>query len=163
MHFYLDASALAKRYAPEVGTSVINHLFSRVTPDKFHLFNVTMAEVVSLLVRKKNGGRLSAPAYAQALIDLGAEISSSPAQKLAADNGLITSAVPLIEVHSINSTDAIILRSALDLADSLRDVGASLVLVTSDKRLVRAAAAEGLSTFDPETQSQTDLDALLGP
>jgi hypothetical protein len=33
--------------------------------------------------------------------------------------------------------------------------------VASDQRLLRAAAAEGLATFNPETQSQAELDALI--
>ena len=37
--FFLDASALAKRYASEVGTTLVNHLFTRVTPDRFYVFN----------------------------------------------------------------------------------------------------------------------------
>ena len=39
----------------------------------------------------------------------------------------------------------------------------SLVLVVTDRRLLRAAQAEGLLTFDPETQTQAELDAFLGP
>jgi hypothetical protein len=35
--------------------------------------------------------------------------------------------------------------------------------MASDQRLLKAAQAEGLATFDPETQSTTDLDALLPP
>jgi hypothetical protein len=35
--------------------------------------------------------------------------------------------------------------------------------VASDQRLLRAAQAEGLLTFDPEVQSQVELDVLLGP
>jgi hypothetical protein len=58
--FFLDASALAKRYAPEVGTPLINHLLTRVPLDRLYLLNVGMAEVLSLLVRKKNAGQLSA-------------------------------------------------------------------------------------------------------
>ena len=42
-----------------------------------------------------------------------------------------------------------------------RKVGDELVLVASDHRLLRAAQAEGLTTFNPETESQTELDALL--
>jgi len=37
----------------------------------------------------------------------------------------------------------------------------ALVLVTSDQRLLRAAQAEGVLTFDPTTQTESDLDALL--
>ena len=56
---FLDASALAKRYAPEVGTPLLNHLFASVSLDRLYLFNVGMAEVLSILVRKKNAGRIS--------------------------------------------------------------------------------------------------------
>ena len=68
--FYLDASALAKRYTPEAGTPLINHLFASVSPDRLYLFNVGMAEVLSLLVRKRNAGQVSAADFSQALAEL---------------------------------------------------------------------------------------------
>ena len=76
-------------------------------------------------------------------------------------NALVVSALAFIETHSLNATDAILLRSALDLAGELRSVGNDIVLMASDQRLLRAAKAEGLSTFNPETQSEADLNALL--
>jgi predicted nucleic acid-binding protein len=162
--FFLDASALAKRYAPEVGTPLLNHLLTSVPQDRLYVLNVGIAEVLSLLVRRKNAGRLSAASYSQALTEFGAEIvSSRRLHKLVAGNALVTVALALIEVHSINGTDAILLRLALDLATRLRAAGHDLVLVASDQRLLRAAQAEGLRTFDPETQGQVVLDALLGP
>jgi hypothetical protein len=39
--------------------------------------------------------------------------------------------------------------------------GDNLVLVSSDKRLLRASQSEGLPTFNPETDSQTALDILI--
>jgi hypothetical protein len=51
----------------------------------------------------------------------------------------------------------------LDLAAPYRASGDDLVLFSSDQRLLRAAQAEGLLTFNPETQVQTTLDTLLGP
>jgi predicted nucleic acid-binding protein len=162
--FFLDASALAKRYAPEVGTPLMNHLLNSVPQERLYLFNVGMGEVLSLLVRKKNGGQLSAADYAQALVEFGVEVvSSNILHKVVADNAVVAVALDLIEAHSINATDAIILRLALDLARQFRAVGHDLVLVASDQRLLRAAQAEGLETFDPEAQSQVVLDALLGP
>lgn len=41
--------------------------------------------------------------------------------------------------------------------------GYNLVLVSSDKRLLRASQNEGLLTFDPETDSQAALDVLIDP
>ena len=45
-----------------------------------------------------------------------AEYLAEILHKVVAGNALVTTALPLIEVHSINATDAIILRSALNLA-----------------------------------------------
>jgi hypothetical protein len=65
--------------------------------------------------------------------------------------------------HSVNATDAIVLHAALGLAQHQRSRGDDLVLVASDQRLLRAAQAEGLRTFDPETQDQATLALLVGP
>jgi len=43
----------------------------------------------------------------------------------------------------------------------LRAGGNDLVLVAADHRLLKAARAEGVLAFDPEAQTQPDLDALL--
>jgi predicted nucleic acid-binding protein len=53
-YFYLDASALAKRYVPESGTGVINYLFSRVPAHRISVLHLGVAEVISIFVRKHN-------------------------------------------------------------------------------------------------------------
>ncbi len=55
------------------------------------------------------------------------------------------------------------LRVALDVAHPLRNQGDDLVLVASDQRLLRAAQAEGLVTFNPEAQDLVALTALVNP
>jgi hypothetical protein len=126
------------------------------------VFNLGIAEVVSILVRKRNDKRLSAKVFTQAMTEFSAEvIHAADLRQLAADNALVLAALPLIQTHSINATDAVILRSALGLAASLRGAGDDLVLVAADHRLLKAAQAEGLLTFNPEAQTQPDLDALL--
>jgi len=49
------------------------------------------------------------------------------------------------------------------MASRLRGEGNDLLLVSADQRLVAAAQAEGLTTFDPQTQTTNDLDQILGP
>ncbi len=66
-----------------------------------------------------------------------------------------------IEKHSLNSSDAILLRSALDTELELNHQYDDLVLIAADERLLRAAISEGLNIFNPEKNSQADLDALL--
>ena len=163
MHFFfMDASALIKRYAPEGGSLLLDHLFANVRMERLYLFNVGIAEVASILVRKRNGGLISATAFAEAMTELVSEIvNSPPAHRMVGDHPAATTALALIDRHSINATDAILLRLALDVAVESRSTGDDLVLVACDHRLLRAAQAEGLATFNPETQSQAELDLLL--
>jgi len=121
-----------------------------------------MGEVVSLLVRKRNAGLISTARLSQALADFDTEIVKATAvRKLIADDALVETSFALIQTHSINATDAIILRSAMNTANNLRATGDDLVLVASDLRLLRAAQTEGLAIFNPETQSLADLNALI--
>jgi predicted nucleic acid-binding protein len=162
--FYLDASALAKRYTPETGTALIDQIFAGAGLDRLYVFNVGIAEIVSVFVRKKNAGQLPAAAFTQALVNFGAEIlSSTKVRVVDADSVLVVSALPLIEKHSLNATDAILLRSSLNLNADHRVGGDALVVVACDQRLLRAAQTEGLETFDPEKQGQSELVDLLRP
>lgn len=161
---YLDASALLKRYALETGTAVVNHLFQQVPQQDLLCLSVGALEVISVFVRKRNANLLPASLYQQAVADFRREVlDAADFLKVTVTDALVTTAVPLIEAYSINATDALVLRSALDLAMAARTQSADVILVTSDQRLGKAAQAEGLTTFDPETQSQADLTALLGP
>ena len=161
---FLDGSALAKRYIPEPGSGLVDFLIDNVAEHRIYVLNVGYAEVVSVLVRKKNAGTLSAARFNQALLDLEREIVRSLGKHLLSfDNSVANSAIALIVGHSVNSTDAIALRVALDVAQHLRSQGGDLVLVASDHRLLRAAQAEGLATFNPETQDQAALAVLVGP
>ena len=66
-YFYWDASALAKRYAPEIGTPLVNSLFSKVPLDRMMCLSVGTGEVISVLVRKKNAGLITEAVFSQAI------------------------------------------------------------------------------------------------
>ena len=160
--FYWDASALAKRYAPEIGTLLVNHLFTHVPPDRMICLIVGVSEVLSIFVRKKNARLITPEAFSQALVDFRSEVIEADAFKLVSiEDILVFASHPLIEKHALNATDALILRSTLNMATVLRSVGNDIVLVSSDHRLLRAAQVEGLQTFNPEIDVQTALDILI--
>ena len=162
--FFLDASALAKRYVPEPGSGLVDFLIDNVPKPRLYILNAGYAEVVSVLVRKKNAGALSAARFSHVLLDLEREVARSLGKNLLSfDNSAAIDATALIVGHSVNSTDAIALRVALDVVQQLRSQGDDLVFVASDLRLLRAAQAEGLATFTPETQDQAALAVLMGP
>jgi predicted nucleic acid-binding protein len=162
--FLLDASALVKRYAVEIGTPLLNHLFAQATPARLLCLTLGVAEVAAALVRKRNRGDLSATAYALAMAALRTEVlSPGGVVLLPAYDHLILRSLLLSQRHAINATDAIFLQAALDLAAALRSNSDDLVLMAADRRLLQAAQAEGLVLFDPEMQTQADLDVLLAP
>lgn len=162
-YFYFDASALVKRYTEEVGSDKVDFLFANVPLNRSVCLNLGVAEVFWVCVRKRNDRRIAPHEFTQAIGHLNREVIAEDSNLtiLLAHELLVWASVNLIETHAINSTDAIVLRSALDFATSLRNVGDELVLVASDQRLLRAARAEGLLCFNPETDSQQALAAWL--
>lgn len=161
-YFWLDASALAKRYLPETGSSLVNHLFASVPATSLVCLLEGIGEVISILVRARNRGELSAIRFRQAMSRFSLEvIHNNDFEKFSADPTQVVTSWQWIEKHSLNSTDAIILQCVLDKASELRADGYDLILVSADARLIRAAKAENVVTFNPETDDQTLLDSLL--
>src|SRR5262245_49218830 len=100
---FLDASALGKRFLPEVGTPVLNHLFARMPSGRLVVLNVGVAEVLSILVRGRNGGRLTPAAFSQTRKTFLAQIvRPTLPRKLPTSNRLVNAALALIPKHSIN-------------------------------------------------------------
>jgi predicted nucleic acid-binding protein len=162
--FYFDASSLGKRYVPEKGSAQVDAILDAVPHGRIYLLNIGVGEVLSILVRKRNAGSISAAYFGRIVAAFESEIvHAADVSKQPVNKRLVFSSLPLIVAHSINSTDAVLLKSALVLARRLRAAGDDLVLVASDQRLLRAAGSEGLSTFNPESQDRAALAAFLGP
>jgi predicted nucleic acid-binding protein len=126
------------------------------------MLKITALEVISILVRSRNRGTITLEQYRQASVNFRAEIvNSRMVTRVSVTDKRIAAAAKLIPKHSINATDALVLTSSLELRGQLQAAGDSLVLVAADQRLTKAAAVEGLVTFDPERQAQAELDVLL--
>ncbi|MDE0469423.1 MAG: type II toxin-antitoxin system VapC family toxin [Candidatus Poribacteria bacterium] len=158
-YFFFDASALVKRYTQEIGSDKINFLFNNVALNRMMCLVIGIVELFWVCVRKKNDGRITSRDFSQAGINLDYEVidNQSDFKTISVPDPLVWNSMRLIEPHSLNSVDAIVLRSALDIAAELRDTENTLVLVASDQRLLRAAHTEGLQTFNPEVDSQQIL------
>ena len=158
-YFYFDASALVKRYTEEIGSDKIDFLFQNVPSNRLMCLAIGVAEVFSICVRKRNDGRITRHHFEQAVSYLDSEVINieSDFETVTVQNALIWKSISLMDTHSINSVDAILLCSALDIVTNLHDENNELVLIASDQRLLRAAQTEGLLCFNPETDSQQVL------
>lgn len=158
-YFYFDASALVKRYTRESGSDKIFFLFGNVPLERLLCLTIGAIEVFWICIRKRNDGRITASQFTQATGHLEYEVinTQSNLKTISVPDALVWNSMNLIETHSLNSVDAMVLRSALDIATELSNTDDTLVLVASDQRLLRAARTEGLATFNPEVDSQQTL------
>ena len=155
-----DASALAKRYTEEIGSPTVQALFAAAPRSEMITTIWGYAESFSILMRRHNGGVISAKAFAKAASALENEfIFDAAPVVLSIDDDAILSGIAMMKKHNLNATDAAI------LVIFLRYVAAfgltSAVLIAADKRLIRAAQTEGLMTIDPETFPDSNVADFL--
>ena len=158
-YFYFDASALIKRYTDEIGSDSVDFIFANVPLENLQCLILGAVEVFWICVRKRNDGRITSNHFTQATGYIEWEVINinSGFKTISVPDPLVLNSMSLIETHSLNSVDAMVLRSALDIAIELHNTGDTLVLVASDQRLLRAAQTEGLLVFNPEIDSQQTL------
>ena len=155
-----DASALAKRYTEETGSPTVQALFAAAPRAQMITTIWGYAESFSILMRRHNGGVISAKAFAKAASALENEFIFDPAPVvLSIDDDAILAGIAMMKKHNLNATDAAI------LVIFLRYVAASglsaAVLVAADKRLIRAAQTEGFACIDPELLPAAEVAAFL--
>jgi predicted nucleic acid-binding protein len=160
---FFDASGLIKRYSPERGADLVDEIFNVSPTGRMACSYLGILEVISILIRQRNDKRLPRPAFEQAMAEFEAEVASnSQFTKSSVSDALLKSAIPFLAKHNLNATDTVILLSALNLQKSLRQSGEDLILCAADNRLARAAEAEGIKVFNPETDTLDTLRQMLG-
>jgi uncharacterized protein len=147
--YFLDASALAKRYLAEKGSTWVRGITDPVAGNNCWICTVSGVEVLSALYRR---ARMGAIALAQARrMDI--QFRNDMATNLQGIEPIpmvILDAMRLITTYPLRAYDAMQLAAALYLRS--RNAAAGLtapIFVVSDHELTRAAAAEGLTTDDP--------------
>jgi predicted nucleic acid-binding protein len=157
---FWDASGLAKRYTAETGRETVNAVFAHAATHDLATTPWGYAETYSILLRKFNGGAINAAAWAKAVSALQAEVVNAPAfGLLPISDEAVFACVLMMRKHNLNATDAAILTMLLEHAQAVEV--SPILLIAADQRLLRAAAAEGLATLNPEIVSPADVPALL--
>lgn len=147
--YFLDSSAVIKRYAPEVGTAWVRALTLPSAGNTILVAQMTQAEVISGVRRRVREGTI-APRVARAirlLLDRHMRREYLVTELTAP---IVHRAEDLLEQHPLRAYDALQLASAFDSNTRLVAAGVGpLIFVAADTRLLAAAAAEGLATDDP--------------
>jgi predicted nucleic acid-binding protein len=141
-YFYLDTSAVLKRYRTEKGTDVVDEIYSRrQTEDAFFTSHFTCLEVESVAARALKGRLLTRQAYEALLGSFARDLREYLLFQVSGD--LINSAVESTRNYALRAADSLHFAAA---ATWVAVVGDDFIFVASDKELLSAAKTAGVST-----------------
>jgi len=143
--YYLDTSALLKRYRTENGTDVLDAIFSGRTQHEFFMTShFTAVEVESVAARALKGRLLSKKAQG-VLLSLFADDLEDLLIVLPVSTALLSEAAAVARHYSLRAGDALHLASALQAKQASV---AEIVFVASDKELVEASKAAEFTVLE---------------
>jgi hypothetical protein len=156
MVYFVDTSALLKRYVEEAGTQTVRRAFHR-----FHgslsTSELALLEALSALARRRRKDEISGPQYTQArddlLSDIGTRLHVAPLP-----DGHFAAVVVMIHAYRgrrVGCNDFLHLAAAEHLRTANPDETVSFMC--SDGALGTLAAERGFPVFDPETSDPDDL------
>ena len=156
--YYLDTSAIMKRYIPETGSNVVRELFDGLTDsDELTTSYLTLLEVNSTVTRLLKGRVITPSGYRRILNQFTLDISDYGFTLVPVQDELVDSATGITREYSLRSLDALHFASAVTGSDRSSD-DADVHMVSADRELIAACEAYAISTLNP--QSNDALDRL---
>jgi len=149
--YFLDSSALVKRYAAETGSAWVENLTDPRSGNRIYVAAITHVEVIAAIARKKKRLLLSATDAAAAIGRFENDLQTD-LRVFDLTPNVITMAERLAEKHALRGYDAVQLAVALEInaARTARRL-TGLMLISSDVELNTAAQSEQLLTDDPNS------------
>ncbi|MBW4599405.1 MAG: type II toxin-antitoxin system VapC family toxin [Calothrix sp. FI2-JRJ7] len=147
--YFLDSSALLKRYVPESGTSWIQSLTAESANNLLIVAQITWVEILSALARRQREGSLSANQASQVKQVFRYQFDTQY-RKVELLPTVIEIAGQLVIRHPLRAYDAVQLASALCIMPEISQVDTgTFTFLTADERLLAAAQAENLISDNP--------------
>jgi predicted nucleic acid-binding protein len=148
--YYLDASALVKRYADEPGSSWIEQITDPHAQNTVLLAEITLAEVTAALAAKHRAPGGITREQMERILSRFLQDCDELFLLLPVDRVVIDLAVELAQNHRLRGYDAVQLATALVTGEVLksRDLAAP-VFVAGDADLLTAARANNLNVENP--------------
>jgi predicted nucleic acid-binding protein len=147
--FYLDTSALVKRYLIEIGTAWLRTLLDPATGNTVTISEVTLVEAAAALAARQRGGFITLLERDSA-VDLLLRHADTEYSLAPLARATINTALNLTQRHRLRGYDAVQLATVLLIADAYRAAGLTApTFVAADADLLAAAHDEGLSIENP--------------
>jgi uncharacterized protein len=146
--YFVDSSALVRRYVQETGTSCVRGITRRSPSTVIYIARITAVEVACAVARRRKGKTLK-PRRASSILHRFRQHLAGRYTVIEVTPALLDDAMRLGNTHALRAYDAVQLAVALEVNRSYQAAGSSPVtLVSADQALNDAATAEGLLVDD---------------
>ncbi len=147
--YFLDSSALVKRYIPETGSTWVRQLTDPQIGNKLFIARITWVEVLSALARREREGSLTSTDRTLIVQRFRSGLNNQY-QVIELDSTLAETAGQLVNQYPLRAYDAVQLASVLLLQTAFAmKPSTQLIFLTADDRLAAIAATMGLLTENP--------------
>ena len=149
--FYLDTSALVKRYKTEAGSDIIDYLYDNL-PKGHSLATsfLTVLEFVSAIRRLLKGNRISKDDFETIISTFSQELE--PFLISSIEDRIVAEALNKVVNHALKSADSIQLSTVIELREIMKDAGEKVVFVCDDDELGKAGRRENLEVINPRNE-----------
>jgi uncharacterized protein len=148
--YFLDSSALVKRYVIETGTAWVRGITRHRPATVIYIAHITAVEVTCAVARRRKGTPPLATARASSILRRFRQHLAARYIVVELTPDLVDEAMRLGYAHSLRAYDAVQLAAALEVNRSHHADGfAPVTLISADQPLNHAANAEGLMVDDP--------------
>ena len=141
-NYFVDTSALFKRYILEEGTEKIDDIFKQ--GGTFYISDITIIEIISNLKRKNEISKeLDDAVHKKIKSEFFNDIAQGKIKTYSVLSGTIIEAIHLIDQQYVTPIDSLQLATALQLNSEQRD----MVFICSDKKMGILAEKCGLQSL----------------
>jgi hypothetical protein len=149
--FYLDTSALVKRYKSEEGSETIDWLYDRL-PRGHGLATsfLTVLEFVSAIRRLLTTRSISEEEFRDIISTFSRELEPFLIRSL--DDKIVVDSLTYITKHALKSADSIQLATVIELKETMKEVGEKVIFVCDDKELINVGRKENLEVINPRKE-----------
>jgi hypothetical protein len=148
--YFLDTSAVVKRYVAETGSAWVISLCAPAAAHTIVISQATLVEAIAAICRKARLGTISQWDRDSLINAFRRDVRRSYSLERVTST-VYSRAGDLCRTHPLRAYDAVQLAGALTLQSKTNAFGVSAIFVRADTDLVRIAATEGLATDNPES------------
>ncbi len=147
--YFLDSSAVVKRYVTETGTAWILNLQKRAAQNVVYVAQITGVEVVSAISRRLRGNKLTQAKADKAISRLKRDFTNK-LRIIRLNDQTISEAMRLSETYFLRVYDSVQLAVALEPEKRFASQNlSSIIFVSADNNLNSAAMSESLAVDNP--------------